>query len=113
MSVLCDRPIKVCAAVGKLPTVKHHDSHCENRLITVPPKCNLTLDSRFSRESRIEDRGSRIESRYSTRFSIRDSRKNWRHGTFPIMQTQCRLRENDLFLYFLIIYTVCSFVGST
>ena len=45
-----------------------------------------------------ENRGSRIESRYSTRFWIRDSRKNCRRGTFPIMQTRCRLRENDLFL---------------
>ena len=58
---------------------------------TVQPKCKLTLDSRFSQESR-------IESRYSTQFSIRDSRKNCRRGTFPIMQTWCRLRENDLFL---------------
>ena len=44
---------------------------------TVPPKCKLTLDSRFSRESRIEDRVSILDSILDTRFSQKLSTRNF------------------------------------
>ena len=46
-------------------------------LSTVPPKCKLTLDSRFSRESRIEDRVSILDSILDTRFSQKLSTRNF------------------------------------
>ena len=64
-----------------IPVWKSYQYHVNTPLQwkhdTVPPKCKLKLDSRFSRESRIEDRVSILNSILNTRFSQKLSTRNF------------------------------------
>ena len=66
------------------PEGRFIEQFCITLTNTVPPKCKLTLDSPFSRESRIESRVSILDSILDTRFWQKLSTS----GTFPIMQTR-------------------------